>query len=111
MKFEGGHSEHTELFGNVTVGITVMPAVSEQGSGLLEQHKHKEDIYGGKISQKQPVWSSCSPGKKFPPSAMSAEQHLLRTVGVSHWVLVLESTTIKIKEGPNYKIMFEKLNI
>lgn len=42
---------------------------------------------------------------------MSAEQHLLRTVGVSHWVLVLDSTTIKIKEGANYKIMFEKLNI
>lgn len=33
---------------------------------------------------------------------------MLRALGVSHQPLALGSTTIKIKEGPNYKIMFEK---
>jgi len=52
-----------------------MSGVSEQASGILEPHKHKEDISGGKISQKQPIWSSYSAGKKSPPRAVSAEPH------------------------------------
>lgn len=43
--FEDGCSKHAEHLENVTVGITAVPGVPEQGSGPLEPHKHKEDAY------------------------------------------------------------------
>lgn len=83
-----------------------MPGVSEQGSGLLEPHKYKEDV-----RKSNPFGLATLLERNSTKRHVSRAASMLRAVGVSHRVLVLDSTTIKIKEGPNYKIMFEKLNI
>lgn len=50
--------------------------------------------------------------KEIPTKChVSRAAFMLRAVGVFHQVLVFDSTTVKLKEGPNYEIMFEKLII